>query len=125
MPIDRRNLLVLGASAAIARNVVEGARVMAEEPVSNVRFGLVTDMHYADKPSAGTRHYRDALKKLEEAATEFDRANPKPSFVVELGDFIDAADSVETESRYLKTIDRTFRTVASERHYVLGNHCGS
>jgi alkaline phosphatase len=83
--------------------------------------GLVTDLHYADKAPAGTRHYRETLAKLEEAATQFEQDNP--SFLVELGDLIDAADSVDVETAYLKTINREFSAICTDRHYVLGNHC--
>ena len=27
-----------------------------------LRIGLVTDLHYADKPPAGSRHYRETLR---------------------------------------------------------------
>jgi alkaline phosphatase len=83
--------------------------------------GLVTDLHYADKAPAGTRHYWETLSKLEEAATKF--AEDRPTFVVELGDLIDAADSVDLEQRYLKTINGKFSAICKDRHYVLGNHC--
>lgn len=86
-----------------------------------VRFGLVTDLHYADKPSAGTRHYRETLGKLAEAAERF--RGDQVDFVAELGDLIDAADAVDVEQRYLKTVNRAFAAIAAERHYVLGNHC--
>src|SRR5687768_2631816 len=86
-----------------------------------VRVGLVTDLHYADKPPAGTRHYRESLAKLAEAAAQF--AKHTPAFVVELGDLIDAADSVDAEQAYLKRIDKEFAAVSEARHYVLGNHC--
>lgn len=97
-------------------------RIFAASPrASAVRFGLMTDLHYADKPSAGTRHYRETLGKLEEAKSHFQSNSIE--FVVELGDLIDAAESVETELRYLSTIDREFREICDDRHYVLGNHC--
>lgn len=86
-----------------------------------LRVGLVTDLHYADKPSAGTRHYRETLAKLEEAATQF--KTDRPAFLVELGDLIDAADSVDDEKRYLKIVNRKFSAICKDRHYVLGNHC--
>src|SRR3954449_7793976 len=60
-----------------------------------LRVGLITDLHHADKPPAGTRYYRETLAKLAEAAQQFGK--DKPAFVVELGDLIDAADAVETE----------------------------
>ena len=70
---------------------------------------------------AGTRYYRETLGKLEDAARQF--AADEPAFVVELGDLIDAADSVETEQRWLSRINREFAAMAPDRHYVLGNHC--
>ena len=41
-------------------------------------------LHHADKPSAGTRHYRETLGKLAEAATQFEKDQPK--FLVEPGE---------------------------------------
>ena len=109
-----RGTLVLAASAI-------GADAIAIESPDALRIGLITDMHYADKPPAGSRHYRETLAKLDEAADQFQR--DRPSLLVELGDFIDAADSVATEQRYLKTINKDFSAICDKRHYVLGNHC--
>ena len=39
-----------------------------------LRFGLMTDMHYADRERSGTRYYRDSMAKIEEAVEEFRRA---------------------------------------------------
>lgn len=86
-----------------------------------LRFGLITDLHHADKPPAGTRFYRETLGKLAEAADQFKR--DRPSFIVELGDFIDAAESAEVELGYLARINREFSAISENRHYVLGNHC--
>jgi predicted phosphodiesterase len=93
----------------------------AEEQVRQVRVGLITDLHHADKPTKGTRHYRDTLTKLAEATKRF--TADKPDFVVELGDFIDAADSVETEQSYLQQVSTVFNSIPGPKHYVLGNHC--
>lgn len=93
----------------------------ADDQARKVRVGLVTDLHHADKPTKGTRYYRDTLTKLAEAAKQF--TTGKPDFVVELGDFIDAADSVETEQDYLRQVSEVFGTIPGPKHYVLGNHC--
>lgn len=101
-----------------------GARsLLAAEAGTNpsVRIALVTDLHYADKPEAGTRFYRETLGKLDEAIERF--KTERPAFVVELGDLIDQADSVEREIAWLKVIEKRFARVGSRRHYVLGNHC--
>ncbi len=47
----------------------------------------------------------------------------KPAAVVELGDFIDQADSVEREIEWLRMMESHFSKLAVPRHYVLGNHC--
>ncbi|MCC9602168.1 metallophosphoesterase [Stieleria sp. JC731] len=108
--------LVLTASTCITPSLLASE---ANEPALQV--GLVTDLHYADKPPAGSRHYRETLDKLSEAAEHF--AKQKLSFIVELGDLIDAADSVETELGYLSRINQSFSAICDQRHYVLGNHC--
>lgn len=87
----------------------------------SLRAGLVTDLHYADKARAGSRYYRESLGKLAEATTRFQVK--KTDFVVELGDFIDAADTVPTELSYLKTVHKEFAKIPGDKHYVLGNHC--
>jgi predicted phosphodiesterase len=110
------SLLLLGGVAGSSL-----ASLAAEEPQRRVRIGLVTDLHYADKPPAGTRHYRESLPKFAEAAGEFQES--KPDFVVELGDLSDAADSAEAEKKYLATINKEFAALPGDKHYVLGNHC--
>ncbi len=99
-----------------------GSRLYAEDDsAQGLNIGLITDLHYADKPASGSRHYRETPNKLAEAAEHF--ARHKPEFLVELGDLIDAADSVTTELGYLKRINRDFSRMCKQRHYVLGNHC--
>lgn len=112
----RNNTLLLATAATF-----NPSSLFADEDAGRLRIGLVTDLHHADKASAGTRHYRETLGKLAEAANQFEK--DRAAFVVELGDLIDAADSVETEQRYLKTINREFSAISKDRHYVLGNHC--
>ncbi len=116
----RRSTLVL---SPLALATVPKATLLADEGAgkSGITFGIITDLHYADKPPAGSRYYRETLGKLTEAATQFEK--DKPGFVVELGDLIDAADSVLTEQTYLKAVNKAFAAIAKDRHYVLGNHC--
>jgi predicted phosphodiesterase len=123
--VGRRAFLANGSLflAAASLDLMACADLTAQEAPKQggMRFGLVTDLHYADKKPAGTRHYRETLDKLAEAAERFKK--DEPAFVVELGDLVDAADSVETELKYLKRIDKQFAAIAKDRHYVLGNHC--
>ena len=107
-------LSVVGLSASFTE-------VCRSSESAALKIGLVTDLHYADKPAAGSRHYRQTPDKLAAAAEQFEKA--KVLAVVELGDLIDAADTPATELGYLKTINRTFSNISPNRHYVLGNHC--
>jgi len=116
---SRRNFIKYG-TLALATTCVHPSTLRADEQ-KPIKIALVTDLHYADKAPNGSRHYRETLSKLEEAALQFEKS--QPDFLVELGDFIDAAASVDTEKSYLTTINNEFAPICSERHYVLGNHC--
>lgn len=122
--IGRRAFLA-GGSLVLAAGLdpTSSARLLADEAPKKggMRVGLVTDLHYADKKPSGTRYYRETLDKLAEAAERFKK--DELAFVVELGDLIDAADSVETELAYLKRVNKEFAALSEDRHYVLGNHC--
>ena len=118
--LGRRAFLKKGTLVLAAASLSSG-ELFADDEAPRLRVGLVTDLHYADKAPAGTRHYRETLAKLDEAAAQFEK--DQPTFLVELGDLIDAADSVEVEQKYLKTINREFSAICKDRHYVLGNHC--
>ena len=91
------------------------------KPTEVLSLGLLTDVHYADKDTWGSRAYRDSLLKGKEAA-EFFKAK-KPAAMVCLGDLIDAAPSVETEISYLTKICKVLDVAGIPRHHVLGNHC--
>lgn len=88
-----------------------------------MQIGLVADVHYADKEPAGERHYRDSLARLSSAIAHFNES--KVDFVVELGDFIDAAPSANEELDYLRRIESVYAQARCPRFHVLGNHCVS
>lgn len=114
-----RREFALMSSLTLATGVVSGAgKPRAREVLA---LGMLTDVHYADKKTAGSRAYRDSLAKGKEAAAFFKEKKPKA--LVCLGDLIDAAPSVETEISYLKTITDVLDEAGVPRHHVLGNHC--
>jgi hypothetical protein len=87
-----------------------------------LRFGIVTDTHYADAEPLGTRYYRESPAKLRECV---DLMNDKEvEFLCELGDFKDQANPPVEEStlRFLREIERVFREFRGERYHAIGNH---
>lgn len=122
-PSSRRAFLQNGSLLLLAAASSEWgpAARAASDARRLIRVGLMTDLHYADKPPAGTRHYRESLVKLQEAAEQF--TQDKPELVVELGDLIDSAESLEAEQKHLATIHKAFAALPGDKHCVLGNHC--
>lgn len=119
--IAPRRAFLKNGTLILAAASLRPSSLLADAAADGLKVGVITDLHYADKPPAGSRHYRETLDKLSEAGTEFERS--RPTFLVELGDLIDAADSVDTELGYLNTVNREFAAIHPDRHYVLGNHC--
>jgi alkaline phosphatase len=87
-----------------------------------LRFGILTDAHYADRTPSGSRHYADSIAKVREAVAEFRRA--KVDFVIELGDWKDTTQLSEAEPtlRFLDTIERELQAYGGPVYHVLGNH---
>ena len=121
-----RRRFVACSSVVIASASVSGIRAQESESPEEtgkprVRVGIVTDVHYADKVPAGTRHYRESQRKLAEAVALFEEQ--KVDWIIELGDIVDAAPTVDEELSYLRTIDKVLKSADVPVHYVLGNHC--
>jgi predicted phosphodiesterase len=87
-----------------------------------LRFGMVTDTHYADTPKRGKRHYRESVPKLEECVALMNRE--KVDFLIELGDLKDEGKpAVEKNTlKYLETIEGVMAKFDGPRYHVLGNH---
>ena len=93
-----------------------------------IRFGMVTDLHYADANPRGTRFYRDSRAKLAECVELMNTQGV--GFMIELGDFKDEAQSADKsrpvdEGRtlaFLRDIEKVFSGYKGLRYHVLGNH---
>jgi alkaline phosphatase len=116
--ISRRKFLKLGAAAGLGFLGARQARTADE--AGEISFGIVTDVHYADKDMRINRYYREAIEKLKQCVATFNAS--RLPFVVMLGDFIDKAPDHATELEYLKTVRKVFAQYAGEKHFVLGNH---
>ncbi len=104
--------LAVLASPGLARG--EGDRPL--------RFGILTDAHYADYDSRGSRHYRQSLAKMRECV---ERMNEEQvALLAELGDFNDGARKPAEDDalRSLGDIEAEFARFAGPRYHALGNH---
>lgn len=101
-----------------------GCAPKGERPL--VRFGLVTDCHYAEIPLAhrpmpvGDAAYRESACKLAEAVSVFNTKDV--DFVIELGDFKDLGPTKAETLGYLDRIESVFAGFRGPRYHVLGNH---
>ena len=86
------------------------------------RFGIVTDSHYADADTIGSRYYRHSLDKLNECVELMNEK--KVDFLVDLGDFKDQGNPpIEQKTiTYLRTVEKIFQNFNGPTYHVLGNH---
>ncbi|VGO22213.1 metallophosphoesterase [Pontiella sulfatireligans] len=94
----------------------------ATESTARLRFGILTDPHYADTAPKGSRHYRESVAKMAECIALMNEQ--RVDFIVELGDFKDQNKPVSEASSLenLKAIESVFGRFKGPRYHVLGNH---
>jgi 3',5'-cyclic AMP phosphodiesterase CpdA len=119
--ISRRKFLKLGATAGLGLAGLSNANRSgrAGKP-GEISFGIVADVHYADKDMRINRFYRESLVKLRQGVETFNAS--RLPFVVMLGDFIDKAPDKTTELKYLAAIREAFSFYRGPKHFVMGNH---
>ncbi|MDZ7342972.1 MAG: metallophosphoesterase [candidate division KSB1 bacterium] len=120
--ISRRDFLKLGMAAGLglAGFIGGGRSLYGNDEAAGISFGIVADIHYADKERRNNRYYRESLAKLRQCVEAFNQHDL--AFAVMLGDFIDKAPDKATEVEYLKTIRQVFSLYQGDKHFVLGNH---
>ena len=87
-----------------------------------LRFGLITDLHYAQKEPSSSRYYKDSILKLRKAIETFNSSHL--DFIIELGDFKDMGTSPnEAETlHFLDEIEKMLQSFNGPVYHVLGNH---
>ena len=93
---------------------IAGAAAASESAKPDLTLGVIADPQYADKPTAGSRHYRASLGKLRKCIAELNR-HPLDA-VVTLGDFIDV------DFASFKPVMRIYADLKAPHLKVLGNH---
>ena len=118
--VTRRD--VLQAGIGLGASLMGGCAVTNRLSGRQLRFGMVTDIHYADVAARGARHYRQSPAKLAECLDLMNQE--KVDFLIEMGDFKDQATPPlrDTTLAYLRTIEAQFQGFAGPTYHVLGNH---
>ncbi|MFY0653698.1 MAG: metallophosphoesterase family protein [Cyclobacteriaceae bacterium] len=117
--IDRRTFLKLtglGASSMFMPSCLFSSKPRI------IKFGLVTDSHYADREPNGKRYYRESLDKMRECIAVFNRE--KVAFAIHLGDFKDQDLNERSEDTlsYLRAIEAIYGEFQGPRYHCVGNH---
>ena len=119
--ITRRDFLK--ASAAVGVTTIPiAASACARAPERGLQFGLVADIHYADREPLNQRIYRDSLSKLGECVEKLNESDAE--FLIELGDFKDQDDPPDEQRTlsHLRAIEEVFQRFDGGTYHVLGNH---
>jgi hypothetical protein len=123
--VDRRDFLRASAAGLAGLTAgCAGGGWLTRTSRPNLRFGMLTDPHYADtdRPATSTRYYRESLAKVREAV---DRLNgERVAFLAALGDLKDMAPG-EPDTRtlsHLSAIEAEVRRFQGPTYHVLGNH---
>jgi len=117
--VTRRKFLK-STGLAVTGGLLWGCQTEQEEKL--LKFGLVTDTHYADREPGGTRFYRQSDGKLQEAVELMNQE--KVDFMIHLGDFKDQdPEPVEAKTiEYTRHLEEVFSQFAGPRYHVIGNH---
>ena len=122
--VTRRDLLKAGAGigAGLVGGCAAPQRLARALFGKRLRFGMITDLHYADFAPRGSRHYRQSQSKLAECLDLMNQE--RVDFLIELGDFKDQATPPVHDSTlaYLQTIEAQFQGFEGPTYHVLGNH---
>jgi hypothetical protein len=102
------------ATAGLAAETGRAAGDPEEAASKRLSFGILADLHYADRDTAHGRHYRSSLERLSQCVADLNARDL--AFAVQLGDLIDG--EMEDLDRILPAFDR----LTMPKYHVLGNH---
>jgi 3',5'-cyclic AMP phosphodiesterase CpdA len=119
--ITRRDFLKSSIAAGLSAAVL-GKYSLQAFSETGMRFGIVTDSHFADADPLMNRYFRESIDKMTECVELMNEQ--KVDFLIELGDFKDqnTPPLEEKTISYLQAIERSFQKFNGPTYHVLGNH---
>jgi len=121
LKITRRSFLWKSGLGALGA-VTAKKSGFSDVPTKSLRFGLVADSHYADRPPQGTRYYRQSLDKMRQFVKVMNHETV--DFVMHLGDFKDEDENklAEDTLQYLNAMETVYAEFQGPRYHCVGNH---
>lgn len=120
--MDRRKFLLI--TSTLLANTAFPVFSGAEDRIRPIRFGLITDLHYANRaPHTGmNRYYAESITKLKECVELMNEQDV--DFLIQLGDLKDQGEVPDENETlgFLDAIEEEFRQFKGPRFHVLGNH---
>lgn len=110
--MNRRSFIALSGLAASTSGLK--GETEREKGSALLKFGLITDVQYADADPEGERHYRASVPKLKSAAEWL--SNQGLPFTLHLGDFIDR------DFRAFAVVSPILDKLKHPVWHLLGNH---
>jgi len=119
--ISRKKIL-LGSGILAVCILISPFLLFKKKDKRLITFGMIADVHYANREPVRNRFYNQSLDKLKEFVDEMNRQ--KVAFVVELGDFKDQDEVPNQENtlKYLDAVEAIFHQFKGPTYHVLGNH---
>ncbi|MEH0153472.1 metallophosphoesterase [Limibacter armeniacum] len=119
--ISRRRFL-LSSSVLTGAIFLAPKSLFSQSKQPSIRFGVLTDSHYANRPESGTRFYRQSIEKLEACVEVLNKE--KVDFAIHLGDLKDQDEQKQEVDtlRYLSEIEGAFAKFNGPRYHCIGNH---
>ena len=109
------NMLILLVVVVCA--ILSGCGMECNMNDKQINFGIIADVQYAPKPSAGKRNYAQSIHLLDTCIEDFNTRSL--DFVIQLGDIIDGSDDSSAD---LKIITSIYNRSIADTYHVLGNH---
>jgi 3',5'-cyclic AMP phosphodiesterase CpdA len=117
--MDRRKF-VLNTTTLVAGLSFSNNLLAARKTYKPLRFGILTDIHYAEMTPKINRYYHEALGKTVECVEFMNQQ--KVEFLLQNGDLKDQGETVEQTLGYLDTIEAVLQKFNGPLYHVLGNH---
>ncbi len=121
MNLSRRQFIsataASGVVVATGLALPKSGKASTKQPM--IKAGIITDIHHTSKDDTPTRKYSASQAKMKAFSAAM--KHEQPTFVIEMGDFVDTLAEGTVPEENLEEIEKVFTSIGAHFH-VLGNH---